>query len=116
MGVVGSNKTLNKGKHTFLVPSGSTGEFVFQVSPGRKISVAVDNPNGDSFDLIHYNFTAEEATTNGISRVKGIDVAAITDVNYTKASVTGMVEVGIDLGAVASTSDIILEALESKLG
>lgn len=114
MSAISGVKTTNKGKHRFIIEAGEDGEFVFSVSPGRRVNINIGNPAGTAFDHIFYNFSEAEDDHDKTTRVQGLVQAGITDINYSAASLVGMQEVGINI-PIASASDITIEVLESKL-
>jgi len=110
------NKIVNKstagnGKHRGVVPSGSSGVWVFDTSGKKRALLSIANPDGNTFDIVHTNFTEEEDADDGMTSIISVDKAGITDTDYSQVSEVGVVSVGIKLGT-ASTADIIVEIIE----
>lgn len=110
-----ADKIKNDGSlHAGVVPASTAGEFVFNVSSGRRATIVVDNSGGATFNLIFYNMTESEAAVNSITRVKGLDTAAITQSLFSRSTVAGVRQVGIEVTNAVAT-ELRVEVLESKV-
>jgi len=109
-----TNDISNGINHSAVIPDSTTGEFLFTVEKGKRLTFIIDNPGGSTYDLIFYFMSAVEATDAGVTRLKGVDTAGITDVSKVGSLITGVAEIGIEVTASTGTS-IGIEVIEGKV-
>jgi len=102
------------GQHRRKITAAVVGEYLFEVSRGRRYVINVGNPGAAVFDVIFYNFSAQDDVSDGLTRVKGVAASAISDLLYNKASIAGLAEFGIEITNIGAGSDVHLEVVEWK--
>lgn len=92
-----------------LVFSGA-GEKIVTVGKGKRCSLLVDNPNGNTFDVVGYTMSAAEATARGLTRTKFVLEAGVTSLTYSKTPTGPVEEIGFDVTAYVGVmnADIVL--------
>ena len=89
---------------------GADGEKVFTIVPSKKIRFSVSNPNAESFDVIGYMLSAEEAAQRSlISRIKAVIQTGVTALNFTTGLDGGFVEFGVEFSAPTTVSVFHME-------
>ena len=93
------------------IPANTAGEFTIAVSPGKTLSIGVDNPGGATFYPIGYLHKSGEYS----SRTKFRLAADTTDTQWLDSTNNGMIDVGIQVTVVDAVQGITLEILECNL-
>ena len=88
----------------------SVGLFTIAVSPGRRLQIGFDNPDGHEFSVVGFLYDSTEA-----SRVEFVIESGLTSAQYLKSSTSGFAEVGVRITTDNGNVGGRLEVLESQL-
>lgn len=102
------------GAHRIIAPANTSGVFVIPVARGRRYALAVGNPGGSELNLIHYNFTEADDASDNTTRLKVVDETALTALQISRFTVTGVAEIGIEITS-DTASPVTIEVVESKI-